>query len=437
MIAVIKKLYSLEKIAFWGMTAQLTKVISGPLTLIIISDKLSSEELSFYYTFFNIIALQQILELGIGFTIKQHIAHDYVTNNGVWEYASKIKIYNYFCFSLMWYFAISILMIFGIGFFGEYFFSSYTGNVNWSDPWWLMVIVLSVANIFTPMQFLVDGCQHQSTLFKARVVSSLLSSLVLWFFLIKGANLYSIAFSILAANIILYLFLYKTIILLITPFSAISQNLSVILETAKHIWPMLSKISLTWIFGYFFWNSFNLIAFKLLPIDLAGKFAFTLALAMAGYSIAESILHSNLTVFAAEIAKNKINETNVKFKRYLLVSISTLIAGYSLFLTAQYFFPDLFIFNKVLMIKDTIWIFIYFLLLFPVTAQANFCRCFKSEPYFYISLYCNISAPFVFYLIISYYGSADFYLLIPNSILIILWSYRTYSNVINTRKSFT
>lgn len=39
--------------------------------------KPSDAEMSFYYSFFNVIAIQQMLEMGFGFVLKQYIAHAY------------------------------------------------------------------------------------------------------------------------------------------------------------------------------------------------------------------------------------------------------------------------------------------------------------------------------------------------------------------------
>ena len=97
-----------SKIAFFAFTSQIVRVLSGPLSLVVLSSNFSSEQLSFYYTFFSLIAMQQLLEMGIGFTIKQAIAHAYsaISHTTVKNYNRNIQ--NYFTFSLLWFVGIAL-----------------------------------------------------------------------------------------------------------------------------------------------------------------------------------------------------------------------------------------------------------------------------------------------------------------------------------------
>ncbi|MEX5790053.1 hypothetical protein AB6H13_20235, partial [Providencia vermicola] len=73
-----------NNIAIFSLLAKSINIFCGPITLLIISSKLSSEEIAFYYTFFNLIALQQLVELGLGFTLKQCISHSYKLVDNKW-----------------------------------------------------------------------------------------------------------------------------------------------------------------------------------------------------------------------------------------------------------------------------------------------------------------------------------------------------------------
>ncbi|MBL0464135.1 polysaccharide biosynthesis protein [Aeromonas veronii] len=415
-----------SSIASVAFLSQALRVISGPLTILFVARSLSIEEMSFYYSFFNVIALQQILEMGLGFVIKQYIAHDYkVDQENILTFDSIVNIKSYFTFSCLWFLFVALFVFFMVGLFGTWFFSSYQGEIVWQRPWWTVVIITSIATLVTPIQFLLEGCQQQLTLYKGRVFSALASAFSLCLSLYYGAGLYSVAVSLLCSNLALYLFIYKPSAELLSKFFSVSSSRT-IRKTLSEIWPMLSKISVTWIMGYFFWNSFNLIAFKFLPLEMAGRVGFTLSLARAGLSIAESLVASQTTIYASQISDAKIDIAKANFEKLMLLSCAVLFFGYFVYLLIATLFSNFFIFTKALPIKETIWIFIYFLLLLPVLSQANFCRCFKKEPYFYLSMFVNIQVPVVFLIICYHIRQPSFEYLLPFSFLVFFWSCQIY-----------
>jgi hypothetical protein len=416
-----------RQVAAFSLLGQSVKLLSGPITLLVISDSLTSEQMVFYFSFFNVIALQQILEMGLGFTIKQFISHAYVETDNAWTSESIKKIKSYFKFSLLWFSGIFIFIVFGIGMFGFWFFSSYEGNINWDGPWFVLVIVTAVITLFTPILLLIEGCQKQEELYKSKLVSGVVMSITLCSCMLLGLDLYSIAISMLVSNVVLYLCLSKSISNIFKTFKRVEGYLLSNKYVFIELWPMLYKISITWITGYFFWNSFNLIAFKELSPDIAGKFAFTLGLARAGYGIAESVVSAQSTIYAHDISIGKVNKAKQLFRKSQIFSMLLLILGYLFYVVFYFIFPNFYVFDKTLEIVQSIEVFLYFILLLPVVLEANFCRCFKGEPYMWLSLFCNTSIPIVFYVSVKFFDDIQFITLIPFSIVFIIWSKILYS----------
>ena len=408
------------KIAFLG---QAIRLLSGPLVLLVISKELSTAEMALYYTFFSILAIQQVLEMGIGFTIKQFIAHAYkVDTKGVWLKVSKEEIKNYYSFSSKWYLVISLFVFVGIGSFGLVFFQSGTVSIDWESPWLLMIVVIALFINLIPLEFVVEGCQQQHVLYSAKLLSSVIGSISLIISMSLGFGLYSIGISRFFASVTQYVYIYFKSKELIKELLFFKCN-TVYKDVFTKVWPMLSKISVTWILGYFFWNSFNLIAFKTLPIDDAGKLAFTLSLAMAGYNIVSTIINSQTTFFSKEISDGRVEDAVFKFRKFNLISLLIICLGYMSFLIIFNLWPGIYIFDKVLSLELIVYIFIYFVLVTFVTNQGNFSRCFKREPYFYLSLFSNITVPVLFLLVCMKSGEPNFLYLIPNSIICIVWSH--------------
>ncbi|WP_305818607.1 hypothetical protein [Photobacterium leiognathi] len=109
-------------IALLAVVSRGAKLFLGPITLLIISAQLSSDELGYYYTFFSFISMQMLVELGIGHVIKQYISHAYIEKDGEWLESSKIKIKRYYYFSICWFVGVALFLMFVIVLFWIYVF---------------------------------------------------------------------------------------------------------------------------------------------------------------------------------------------------------------------------------------------------------------------------------------------------------------------------
>lgn len=418
-----------NKVALIAFLGQSVRLISGPIVLLTISNRLTSDEIAFYYTFFSVLAIQQVLEMGVGFTLKQFIAHAYKIDAFGWSEESKIQVKSFFVFSIKWYLLISLFIFFALGYFGFNFFASIPSNVNWQLPWILLIVFTSIFVNLIPFQFIIEGCQDQVALYRAQLVSSLVSSIVLIFSIMMGYGLYSIALSVLLSNFTLYSILFFNVRVKYTFLMSVKANQS-FKSVFIEIWPMFSRISVTWILGYFFWNSFNLVSIKELPLELAGKFALTLSLALAGYNIVSVIVNSQTTIFSSYISSGELIKALAIFNKSNLFSVAILLSGYGFYILINMLFPDFYIFNKTLSLEYTLYIFLYFVLLLPVTNQANFSRCLKKEPYFYLSLCCNLTVPIAFYLVCTITNEPNFKFLIFLSICFFIWSAYIFNNAV-------
>lgn len=389
-----------SKISLFSVLGRLVRIISGPLTILIVSRFLTIEEIGVYYTFFNLIAMQQLMELGLGHTIKQYISHAHKSHDVI-EQPALNKISDYFSFSMLWFFAVSIFSLVGIGFFGELFYGSLDNGIDWQGAWWFLVIVVSLTTVFLPFQFLIEGIQKQLFFYKVQFVFSLFYSLLICIFISFGLKLYSIPAAMLASNLLLYLLLLGggwKYISEIVRYSVKNYSWADFKSTFTEIWPMLSRVSIVWGVGFLFWNGFNLIAMKTYSPEYAGKIIFSLTLARAGYSIAESILNSQMTLFAKEIASGEVLKSYSRFVTLRLYSLALLVIGYSSFVLINVLFPNFYIFKKIVDLPTLLQIFLFFLVLLILTLSNNFVRCFKIEPFVKISIAHSLMLPSVFYI---------------------------------------
>lgn len=393
----------MNNIAIQGLISQSARILIGPITLLVISKELSVDEMFFYFSFFNLIALQQLAEAGVGFVLKQYISHDFSLNdNGEWSQSSREKIRSLFNFSIIWFLVVALFILIFIGLGGLIFYSDYTGDIDWKKPWLLIILLSSIFTVLTPIQVLVESIQRQVKLYKCRTVASVVSSFTLVSAIYFGWGLYSTSVLLFTNNVLLIVLLRRDLSYIYQMLVTVKSKDSVRV-TFTNIWPLLSKISISWILGYFLWNSMTLISYKMSDIEFAGRFAFTLALARAGYIVASSIINSQITYFSNKISSGSVVEAVSKFKRHKMYSLGILFFGYLTFFVISFILPDFYIFEKVTKNETTFLIFLFFFSMLIITTEANFSRCFKKEPYFKFSILQNITIPlsYIFSIFIS------------------------------------
>ncbi|HGX0086754.1 TPA: O81 family O-antigen flippase, partial [Escherichia coli] len=168
------------------------RVFLGPITLLVLAKNLSTEELGFYYAFFSLTAMAQLLEVGMSSVLKQYYSHSYAIHD-ISE--KNIKISNYFNFSIYWYLILSILFFILGGGVSYVMFNDYNGIVNWKLPWFFLLFVSCTNLLVLPLNAMLDGTQRQQLLMKANIVSQLMIAISLWLTIYLGLGLYSLGLS--------------------------------------------------------------------------------------------------------------------------------------------------------------------------------------------------------------------------------------------------
>ncbi|MBL0460969.1 MULTISPECIES: polysaccharide biosynthesis protein [Aeromonas] len=384
-------------ISLFSALANGIKLLAGPITLLFISKNLNSEQIGFYYTFFSLVAMQQLAELGLGHTLKQFIAHAYKLENGTWISESKAKIKGYVSFGFKWFAVVALFLILVVAPAGWAYYSDYTGTVNWLSPWLMLIGVSALVTSLIPIQILLDATQNQKRVYQAQSVSALVNSVAIWVLISLGAGLYTIPLALIASNTVFYVLLSP----LVRPFYQALLDVKVsanLFSIFKELWPLFSRVSIVWAVGFLFWNGFNLISFKIYDADFAGKVIFTIALARAGFGLAESLFSSQITVISYKIAQGHIQHAQQYAKKYQLIALLILVLGYSAFCILTQLWPSFFLVQKTVDLEYTISIFLFFILNLILIVQNDFVRCFKVEPFVLVSIFKGILVPLSFYI---------------------------------------
>ncbi|NOH79907.1 hypothetical protein F0231_09135 [Vibrio sp. RE86] len=384
------------KLGILSLVSKSQKIIMGPALMLLIASALTNEQLSYFYAFSSLIAMQQLAELGVGHTIKQFISHDYKLENGSWSEDSIAKIKSYFQFSLVWFLLIGLFILLVVGPLGYVYFDT-DSNVNWFYPWVLLIFSAVFSVVRTPIKLLMEGVQKQEFLYLSELVSSISYVVSMCLLLYFDYELYSLSIALLVSELIFLSCVFTTVRNLVSTFRLEKCRFK-FKEVWIEIYPLISKVSLVWGAGYFFWNGFNLIIFRVYPLEISGKIMFTLALVKAGYQVSESIMYGQMTYLSNLISRDEIKLSLYKFKRTFKVSLLFLATGYGLFIMMLFLSPDLYLLDKVADISTTVQIIVFYYLVFTMMLKNNYVRCFKIEPFVINSMLMSIVTPVIFYI---------------------------------------
>jgi hypothetical protein len=387
-------------IAIYSFIAKGLRVSLAPLSLLVLTMTLSIEEISFYYVFFSLIAMKQLAEMGLGKVIRQFIAHKNITQ----DLESKIKapsltsVYDYFSFSYIWFTGVCLFIILIVGPLGYIYFSPYEGNVNWFLPWCILVLVSGISLLNMPLECLLDGTQKQIEVKKVRILCGIIYTLLFITFLYCDLGLYSAPLSILCSELLVFYLFRKLSLIYLNPPKFLELDINKFTIVFKELKSILFRTMIIWGAGYFFWHGFNLIAFKVLTIEMAGQLALTIALARAGLDLSVSMVIGQSTLYGSLIAQDKENTAYHLFIKYTLIGGGILIVGYSAFLIALKFSILDFLTGKILPINICISVFVFMAINYILITVNSYVRCFKVEPFTVQSVLSAMLIPLIFYI---------------------------------------
>lgn len=169
-------------------------VVSGLVTPELISRNLSATEQGVYYTILSMLALQIIMELGVGNFIvvkASHLtAHKQFEKRTEENYSGELSAL--FRGSVKWYAAAAVGLCAVVGFMYPFFL----GKVDGVDSTGALVAVLFFAGLNTclmPFILTIEGAGHVVDAAKCRLTQAIVGSALAWAALVMGFGLYSLA----------------------------------------------------------------------------------------------------------------------------------------------------------------------------------------------------------------------------------------------------
>ncbi len=392
LVAGLKHLIGLDRAISFTVIGRFWSALAGTLTILLIARYLTPKEQGYYYTFYSLVALQIVFELGFSFVILQLAAHErasltFLPDGEVeGDAVAHSRLASVLQKAIRWYFAAGLLMALvlipaGFVFFGAH--QTAGATVAWKMPWCLLVIAAMLAFQVDPVFSFLEGCGFIAEVAQRRLTQAVLGSLLAWAAMLTHHGLYSPAMVILGQVGVGVAFLlsrrHRRLLegLLFYP---VREHF---VGWKREIWPFQWKIAVSWMCGYFIYQIFSPVLFAYQGPVAAGQMGMSLNIATAIGSVALAWMNTKASPFGALVAQGRFADLDRLFFRTLWQSTVLLVIGATLFffalLLAEYSSPKLA--NRVL----PGWVFSLLLLNtilnHIVVSQALYLRAHKQEPF--------------------------------------------------------
>lgn len=382
----------LDKPTLITILSRVSSAMLGVLVLFLLSQKLTQVEQGYYFTFYSVLALQFIFDLGFSTIIKQFVgsevgkyklAKQCGNENTEGSITDNIKLLEMIRFIVKWYslvvVAISIILII----IGLLFFKQSEDNVNWVFPWVVIVIFTSVNLFNLALLSVCEGLDKILQVSKVILLQSLIAPIGVIIALYFDLKLYSPSVGLFIKILISFFGIVYIAgpILRTALFSADSNSFM----WKKDMLPMQWRMFVSILCGYIILQMFTPLSFKFLGAIYAGQIGLSLNVIQLIVSISSVVYLIKVPVYSSLIGENKVAEANKLFQSNAKISFSLLATIFIMFLAFVYlsasfnlpYFTELT--GRFLPLKELFLLCISYFIYMLFSSLASFSRCFKEE----------------------------------------------------------
>ena len=331
-VNLLKHGLGLDRAVIFTVLARAWTSGSGLITILLIARFLSPAEQGYYYTYASLIALQMVFELGFSQVVMQLASHERAhisigpDGSVTGDVAAHARLASVLQLSVRWYGVGALLLALALIPAGFYFFSSHQhlGDVvPWRAPWVAAATAAVFAFQLDPLYSFFEGCGFVSNVAHMRWVQAVVGSLLAWTALITHHGLYAPA-TVIAGQVVVgatWLFLRRGLLADLLKYRTGNQHIS----WRNEIWPFQWRIAISWISGYFVYQTFNPFLFAFRGPVAAGKMGMSLSFANSLMMIAMAWVSTKAAPFGTLIAQKQYLQLDSLFFKAL--RHSTFVAG--------------------------------------------------------------------------------------------------------------
>ena len=327
---VLKRLEVNRAVAY-AVALRIWQVGAGAVSFMLIALNFSSQVQGYYLTFWSVVALQVLLELGISIVVTNISSHEWarlsLNDRGdiQGDPSALSRLVSLGRLIFRWYGVACFLFIAGVGSGGTYFFSlDNNAGVEWFGAWILVVLFSGLSLWVLPFIALLEGCGQITTVVRFRLIQAAVTSLFVWTSMLTGLGIRTAAVAAavrLVCELILVALVYRRF------FAAFFHRPVECMDWRTEIWPMQWRLALGGIFSYFAYNLFNLVMFQCHGSAEAGRMGMTRLLLLAVQTASLAWVQMRVPQFGVLIANREFATLDRRFKRLTVISLSMISLG--------------------------------------------------------------------------------------------------------------
>ena len=433
----------MDKAIAYSSGARVVQGVAGVGSMFFISAFLTGVEQGFYFTFGSILALQVFFELGLTGIMTQYVAHEVshlkLDKNLIYQGEDRYKsrLSSLLCFCVKWYFILAILVFFFLLIVGFVYFNKY-GNtqlekVEWRIPWLLICFATSIQLFIAPLTSIFVGLGFVKEISKVSFYQQLIVPICTWVGLVLGFKLFVTGMGYLIIVIIWFAFVRRVNL------DRVLYNLWIIeirerVVYMKEIFPYQWKIAISWISGYFIFQTFTPVLFATEGAIVAGQMGMTLQALNAINAFSMSWINTKVPMLSGYIALKEYKQLDSVFNKTIHQ-----MSGICIFLLISFFMVIWILRITQLSLEEAVFADRFlgylpmFFMMIPiflgqyVTAWATYLRCHKQEPFLANSVVAGVLCLLSTFFLgknFGLYGVTIGYCSVR--ILLFPWAYRIY-----------
>jgi O-antigen/teichoic acid export membrane protein len=333
----LAELLGIDRAVAFTVLARAWSSLAGIGTLLFIARYLSPAEQGFYYTFYSLVALQIVFELGFSVVILQTASHEaahlHIAEDGAITGPPHAhgRLADVLQKSLRWYTIAAVLMGVTLVPVGLLFFRHAdrgphaVATVHYVLPWLLVVVASSCTFQIDPLFSFLEGCGYVSEVARTRLRQSVCGTVLGWSAFLLHHGLFAPGCFILGQALAGGWYIASRRGLLL-PLMRHASGPSRI-DWRQEVWPFQWRIAISWLAGYITSQLFNPILMNARGPVEAGQMGMSLSVCGTLTSMAVAWMNTKAAPFGRLIARREYAALDKSFFRALQQSLLAALVG--------------------------------------------------------------------------------------------------------------
>lgn len=296
-----------------------SSIVGGAVTVLLIPAFLDPVRQGYYYTFFSLLAVQVLFELGLSQVVVQLVGHEVahlkIADRQLSGDALRVaKVASLIQLLRRWY-AVAAVLFWLLGGAAGAFFFHHRGQLppaEWAPIWIALVTATAVNLYFIPALSLMEGTGQVGQVARLRLAQSLVGYLLLWLLLALGCELWAVVAIPVVCVLATAAWLRRegTLYRWLTRHRFDRQHG---MDWKRDMLPFQWRIAVSWICGYLVFSILTPIIFANQGAAEAGRFGMAITIFNAVSSVGMSWVNAKAPNFGMLISTGNRAELNALF----------------------------------------------------------------------------------------------------------------------------